>query len=154
MPSYGSLQSPSLRKMEARGYGSRRKGIQMGNILGDPFALATISISVLVWFVAFISLIIAKVQTPPNGRPPNEFAWWAGIYSLALIIGVFVVVASDTIHTYHVALTGYCAAGIVLTSSSVNSFIYESGSPARQASAAGFILLAMVQVCSDYPSRE
>lgn len=44
MPSYGSLHSPSLRKMEnSRGsYG--RKGINMGNIIGDPFALATISI--------------------------------------------------------------------------------------------------------------
>ncbi len=45
MPSYGSLHSPSLRKMEnSRGsYG--RKGINMGNIIGDPFALATVSIA-------------------------------------------------------------------------------------------------------------
>jgi len=42
MPSYGSLHSPSL-KMESRQYG--RKGIHMGNIIGDPFALATISIA-------------------------------------------------------------------------------------------------------------
>jgi SHO1 osmosensor len=48
MPSYGSLHSPSLRKMEHSRvqYGSR-KGISMGNIIGDPFALATISISVV-----------------------------------------------------------------------------------------------------------
>jgi len=46
MPSYGSLHSPSLRKMEQSRvqYGSR-KGINMSNIIGDPFALATISIA-------------------------------------------------------------------------------------------------------------
>ena len=50
MPSYGSLHSPSLRKMENSRYGGYnngggRKGISLGNIIGDPFALATISIS-------------------------------------------------------------------------------------------------------------
>ncbi len=46
MPSYGSLHSPSLRKMEhSRGQYGSRKGISIGNIIGDPFALATISIS-------------------------------------------------------------------------------------------------------------
>jgi len=48
MPSYGSLHSPSLRKMEhSRVQYSSRKGISMGNIIGDPFALATISISLV-----------------------------------------------------------------------------------------------------------
>ena len=48
MPSYGSLHSPSLRKMQHSRvqYGSR-KGISMGNIIGDPFALATISIALV-----------------------------------------------------------------------------------------------------------
>ena len=45
MPSYGSLHSPSLRKMENSRYASGRRGISIGNIIGDPFALATISIS-------------------------------------------------------------------------------------------------------------
>ena len=48
MPSYGSLHSPSLRKMEHSRYGGSsggRRGMSMGNIIGDPFALATISIS-------------------------------------------------------------------------------------------------------------
>lgn len=48
MPSYGSLHSPSLRKMDQSrmGYGGRR-GIKLGNIIGDPFALATISIALV-----------------------------------------------------------------------------------------------------------
>jgi len=47
MPSYGSQRSPSLKKMEynnnARYSGGRK--FNMGNIIGDPFALATIGIA-------------------------------------------------------------------------------------------------------------
>jgi SHO1 osmosensor len=65
----------------------------------------------------------------------------------ACIIGVFVVIASDTTQTYHVAIVGYLACGLVLTSSSVNATIYSSNG-AREATAAGHILLSMVNVCS------
>lgn len=47
MPAYGSLGSPSLRKMEnGHGYGQRAT-FSIGRIIGDPFALATISIGVV-----------------------------------------------------------------------------------------------------------
>lgn len=52
MPSYGSLHSPSLRKMNG-GMDSKgrrtagMRGMSMDNILGDPFALATLSIGVV-----------------------------------------------------------------------------------------------------------
>jgi SHO1 osmosensor len=69
---------------------------------------------------------------------------------LCLIVGIFVVVASDTTQTYHVAIVGYLAAGLVLTSSSVNSMIY-SANGAKEAASAGFILLSMVNVRSTFP---
>lgn len=47
MPAYGSLSTPSLRKME-NGYGQRpRATFSLGRIIGDPFALATISIGIV-----------------------------------------------------------------------------------------------------------
>lgn len=64
---------------------------------------------------------------------------------LFCIIGVFVVVASDTTQTYHVAIVGFLAAGLVLTTSSVNTLVY-SPSGAKEAAAAGHILLSMVSV--------
>lgn len=53
MPSYGSLHSPSLRKMNGtmETNGRRRNGVgrgfSLGHIIGDPFALATISIAMV-----------------------------------------------------------------------------------------------------------
>ncbi|KAG6008450.1 UPF0327 protein [Claviceps maximensis] len=153
MPGYGSRYSPSLVKMEhSRAYGvggGRKQRISLSNILGDPFALATLSIALLAWFITFISCVIAQIQTssiPIDQNPDKQFpsfAWWAVVYSLFLIMGVFVVVASDSIHTYHVAITGYLAGGMVLVTSGVNSLVYAK-SGAREAAAAGFILLSMV----------
>ncbi|KAF7542666.1 hypothetical protein G7046_g10129 [Stylonectria norvegica] len=124
------------------GNGGARKGIQMSNILGDPFALATISIALLAWIITFISCIIATIQADDDDSFPT-YPWWGAVYSPFLILGVFVVVAADCVHTYHVAVTGYLACGLVLVTSSVNSLIY-SKSGAREAAAAGFILLSMV----------
>lgn len=64
---------------------------------------------------------------------------------LFCIIGVFVVTASDTAHTYHVAIVGFLAAGLVMTTSSVNTLVYSSKG-SEEAAAAGHILLSMVNV--------
>lgn len=103
------------------------------------------NISQLVWLLAFAALIVVWIQTENKDQLPSKFNWWAVVYDLFVILGVFVIVASDTIHTYHVALTGYCACGISMTSLAVHNLIY-SDKAAQQASAAGFILLSMLMV--------
>lgn len=129
----------------------------MGNVLGDPFALATISIAMLSFLISFISIILAQIDS--NNRKaiwnnsktdpfPDEFpryAWWAVFYTLFLNITVFIVIASDAVQTYHVAVSSYAAAGMVLASSSVNSLIYSS-TGSRQAAAAGMLLLSIIDI--------
>jgi SHO1 osmosensor len=96
---YGSSASPSLRKME-QGYGSTpRASFSVGRIIGDPFALATISIGILAWLIAFVSSIISALR----GNFPN-FAWWTLVFMFFCIVGVTVTVASDAERTYHVAV--------------------------------------------------
>ena len=91
--------------------------------------------------IAFVSSIISVV----NNEYPN-YAWWALAYTLVVIIGVFVTIASNSVATYHVAIVGYLSAGLVLTTSAVNSLIYVPEA-AQEAAGAGFILLSMVEVC-------
>ncbi|KAM7198507.1 hypothetical protein V8F33_005013 [Rhypophila sp. PSN 637] len=138
MPSYGSLHSPSLRKMENSRASYGRKGMRMGNIVGDPFALATLSISALAWVIVFIASIVAQIK----GTIPSYY-WFGLVFHLFIVVGVFIVIASDSIQTYHVAIVGYLGCAVVLSTSAINNQVY-SNAPANQAVAAGYILLTMV----------
>ncbi|KAL6705673.1 Transmembrane osmosensor [Coniothyrium glycines] len=118
----------------------QRASFSMGRIVGNPFALATISSSILAWLIAFIGSIISAIR----GGFPN-FAWWTLVFMFFCIVGITVTVASDVERTYHVAIVGFLAAGLVFTSSSVNSLVYSSAAP-LQAAAAGYILLSMIAI--------
>ncbi|KAI9698563.1 MAG: Transmembrane osmosensor [Bogoriella megaspora] len=117
-----------------------RPTFSIGNVIGHPFAMSTISVSILGWIIAFVGSIISAI----HGNFPN-FVWWAIVYMFFCIIGVLATVATDSVFTYHVAITGFMAAGLVFNSSSVNSLVYSSDG-AKQAAAAGFILLSMVTI--------
>jgi hypothetical protein len=72
MPAYGSLGgSPSLRKMENGGYGQRSSGFSMSRIIGDPFALATISIGIVSIreYAASLDLVANVVYSSPGSSP-------------------------------------------------------------------------------------
>lgn len=145
MPSYGSLHSPSLRKMDHSRAQYGRKGMNMGNVIGDPFALATVSIAMLAWIIAFASSIAAAVQEAERGRKFLDLAWWTLALELIIVIAVFFVIASDNTHTYHAALTAYNAAALAIQSVIINQVINAFDSEgAFQAATAGFILLAIV----------
>lgn len=119
-----------------------RKRVSLGNIIGDPFALATLSIAFLAWIIALFGSVFAHIQTKTNFP---LYTWWGVVFYFFVILGIFLVIASDSAQTYHVAIVGYLACGLVLSTSSVNGLIYSSNG-AKEAAAAGFILLSMVTI--------
>jgi SHO1 osmosensor len=82
-----------------------------------------------------------------------SLAWWAIILNLLIIGGVFVIVASDTIQTYHVAATAYQAVSLAILSIVIHTTVFVP-SAAWQAAAAGFILMAIVMVSRQHISDQ
>ena len=54
----------------------------------------------IAWLIAFVASVISKI----HGQYPN-YSWWALVYMFFCIIGVLVTVASDSVFTYHVAVS-------------------------------------------------
>ena len=69
-----------------------------------------------------------------------------------LLAGISLVLASDTSQTYHVAIVGYLAAGLVLTSFCTNNLIYTSNI-AKEVATAGFISLSIASVYTTIPKE-
>ncbi|KAA8892985.1 hypothetical protein FN846DRAFT_1007935 [Sphaerosporella brunnea] len=135
-----------MRGQDPRGrpYGSGGSGrFDFGNIVGDPFALATVSIAIIAWLIAFISQVLA--DSDGNIKDYPKFAWWTITYELFCVLSVALVVALDAIHKYHVAIVGSLAAGLVFTCSAANNFVY-SQEATMEAAGAGHILLSIVQI--------
>ena len=109
-------------------------------LVANPLFLAQ-----LAWVITFISSIIAQVQTKKGDSVYPALVWWSVVYVLMCILGVGIVIGSDSVTTYHVAIVGYLAVGLLLTMTSVNNTVFSSNG-AREAAAAGFILLSMVQI--------
>ncbi|KAK3952705.1 hypothetical protein QBC32DRAFT_136022 [Pseudoneurospora amorphoporcata] len=144
MQSYGgSFNNP---KMEHGRNSYRRKGINMGNIIGDPFALATTSIATLAWIIILFGSIFGyRDQDIADDIIWPTYCWFTLVFNFFLILGIFFVIASDSAQTYHVAVVGYLAVGLVGSTSSINNLIY-SGVASMEATAAGYILLSMVTI--------
>lgn len=104
----------------------------------------------LAWIIILFGSIFGYRDQDPDGNPQiiwPTYCWFTLVFNFFLILGIFIVIASDSAQTYHVAVVGYLAVGLVGSTSSINNLIY-SGVASMEATAAGYILLSMVTVCS------
>ncbi|VVT45852.1 uncharacterized protein SAPINGB_P000923 [Magnusiomyces paraingens] len=118
-----------------------RHRFSLTNILGDPFALSTISIGSIGWVVALCGSI--TVSTATSKFP--VFTWWGVASQFLVIIAVFWVCATNNVHPYRLALLASLATTTVYTTNSTNNFVYNS-TPSSAAASAGFILLSIINI--------
>lgn len=58
-----------------------------------------LTVAQLAWIIAFVGSVIGSL----HGEFPN-YTWWALVYFFCCIVGVIVVVGSESEDTYHVAV--------------------------------------------------
>ncbi|KAJ7597308.1 hypothetical protein C8J56DRAFT_1011769 [Mycena floridula] len=111
-------------------------------ILTHYLFLATTILSALAWFIAFVSQAIATAQL---GHGSVGVLWFAIFLQLFLIIGVVYTLASDSIAMHRFQISVFGAIAIVFAVEGVNQGIF-SGQAALDAMAAGWLILAMVDI--------
>ncbi|BFZ54825.1 Transmembrane osmosensor [Savitreella phatthalungensis] len=122
--------------------GATSHQVDLDNFKTSPFFLATGSVAVIGWLIAFFASIAANVDS--SSYP--HFAWWTVMYQLFVLAGVLAAVAVDAIDQYRLCLCAFLAAALSFTSSTANVLVY-SDRPSEQAAAAGHIFLSMVNIC-------
>lgn len=115
-------------------------GFKISNFIGDPFAIATVSFGVIAWIVA-----IAGAAASSQGSFPR-FTWWGLVYQIVLVIMIFVLYVYNTIELYKFTLVGFLSVAFLYTTNSTNNLIYNSDSSGNLCSAAGCILLSMLNI--------
>lgn len=115
-------------------------GIQLSNLLGDLFAVSTVSFGTIAWIIA-----IAGAAADPSATY-LRFTWWGLVYQVILILVILLLYLNNTIELYKFTLVGLLSVATVYTTNSVNTLIYNTSSAGNLCCAAGCILLSMVNI--------
>lgn len=111
------------------------------NILGDPFALSTLSISTIGWILA----LIGSIWSSQNLDKFPVFTWWGLSCQFVLLIVVFYVTGLNNVNPYRLGILAGLAMTTVYTTNSTNNFVYLP-SPSTAAAAAGYMLLSIINI--------
>lgn len=145
MPLFKSQDSKSLQQQHQQHHQQLQNNLhhrfRLSNVLGDPFALSTISIGSIGWVIALTGSI--TISTTSSRFP--VFTWWGIASEFLVIISVFWISATNNAYPYRLALLAALATTTVYTTNSTNNFVYTS-SPTSAAASAGYILLSIINV--------
>lgn len=111
------------------------------NLIGDPFAISSLSIALIAWIIAFSGSIAAVA----DDLMFPKFTWWGLVYQLLIMCIMVVFYCFDLVEYYRVFLTGAIAVAFLYNTNSANNLVYYDGS-SRAAASAGVIILSMVNL--------
>jgi len=119
------------------------EGLNFSPILTHYLFLFTSILSVLGWFIAFISQAIA---TADHGHAAVGSLWFGIFLQLFLIAGVLYTLASDSIAMHRLQISVFGAVAIVFAVQGTNVGLFATGIGSLQAMGAGWLVLAMVDI--------
>ncbi|KDE05572.1 hypothetical protein MVLG_04067 [Microbotryum lychnidis-dioicae p1A1 Lamole] len=116
-------------------------------LLGQPLFLCTLFISIAAFFSAFVGqVILEKKYQAQNGQGSACGVAWFGVFlELAIIVSIFVTLASDSVERNRGQLSTFLAIAIVFGVFGTNLGIFTATSFQR-AIGAGWILLTMINI--------
>ncbi|KAH3678167.1 hypothetical protein WICPIJ_008925 [Wickerhamomyces pijperi] len=115
------------------------RSFSINNLITDPFALATISVSLLSWIIAFAGSIASSDSKFP------KFTWWGLVYQLILLIMMFLFYCYNIVDYYKTFLAVGTGIAFIYTTNSATGLVYQSGAN-KAAASAGVILLSMINL--------
>jgi SHO1 osmosensor len=122
---------------------ARGEGYDFTPILTHYLFLVTAILSIIGWLTAFIGL--AASQSKLKGLSIGT-EWFAIFLQLAVILGVFHTLASDSIALHRFQLSVFGAVALVFSVDGANSGIFATGVASAQAMGAGFLILSIVNI--------
>lgn len=111
------------------------------NLLGDPFAIATLSIAFISWIIA----IAGSISTVSYNENFPRFTWWGIVYQFLLMVLMSICYCYNLIDHYRLLLVGSLGVAFVYTTNSCTNLVYDDDSR-RAAASAGFILLSIINL--------
>ncbi|KII93997.1 hypothetical protein PLICRDRAFT_49987 [Plicaturopsis crispa FD-325 SS-3] len=118
------------------------EGLDFTPILTHYLFLFTSILSIVAWFIAFVSQAIA---TATLGHSSVGVLWFAIFLQLFLILGVLYTLASDSIAMNRFQISTFGSVAIVFAVIGVNQGVF-SGQGSLDAMAAGWLILAIVDI--------
>ncbi|AET40984.1 osmosensor SHO1 Ecym_7134 [Eremothecium cymbalariae DBVPG len=112
-----------------------KHSFSVGNLIGDPFAISTLSITLIAWIIALGGSI-------PSPQYPT-FSWFAIGYQFLVMLCVLIFYLFDLIDYYRTFLASGVAVAFFYTSASLSTVLYQD-KPSFAAASAGLTMLSIV----------
>lgn len=118
-----------------------KHSFSLNNVFSDPFALSSISITLLSWCIA----IAGCIATASDSDSFPRFTWWGIAYQFLILFMVIVFYCYDMVDYYKNFITGATAVSFIYNTNSATILVYGDGSR-KAAASAGVILLSIVNL--------
>ncbi|UZJ57105.1 hypothetical protein CBS101457_006425 [Exobasidium rhododendri] len=122
------------------GGGGGGSGFDISLLFSNLIMLGTLGLSAIAWIIAFIGQIVAEAD-----NQMQRTLWFAIFLELFLILGIAVVIVTDSVAFARFQISTFLAVALVFSVFGIDQGIY-SNNGGRNASTAGWFILTIINI--------